>query len=48
MAIGTILVIVAVVLAAISLFIRRTWLLPAAVLIGFLGVLFGAETISIG
>lgn len=48
MAIGTLLVIIAIILAAISLFIRRSWLLGAAVLIGFIGVLVGAETISVG
>ena len=48
MAIGTLLVIIAIILAAVSLFIRRSWLLAAAVLIGFIGVLVGAETIPVG
>ena len=47
MAIGTLLVIIAIVLAAVSLFVRRSWLLAAAVILGFLGVLFGVGTISI-
>jgi hypothetical protein len=47
MDIGTLLVIIAIVLAAISLFIHRSWLLAAAVLVGFVGVLFGADPITI-
>ena len=47
MSIGTLLVIIAIVLAVVSLFGRRTWLLSAAVIVGFIGVLFGVGTISI-
>lgn len=47
MSLGTLLVIIAIILAALSLFVRRSWLLAAAVLIGFIGVLLGVGTITI-
>lgn len=48
MELGTLLVIIAIVLAAISLFINRSWLLAAAVLVGFIGVLINDGKLSIG
>ena len=47
MSLGTLLVIIAIILAALSLFVRRSWLLAAAVLICFIGVLLGVGTITI-
>jgi len=49
MAIGTLLVIIAIVLAAAALFIHAhtSRLLAAAVIVGFIGVLLGVGTISI-
>ena len=47
MAIGTLLVIIAIILAAVSLIIRRSWLLAAAVLVGFIGLLLGVGTIVV-
>jgi len=47
MSIGTLLVLIAIVLAAVSLFVRRSWLLAAAVIVGFIGVLLGVGSISI-
>lgn len=48
MDLGTLLIVIAIVLAAISLFIHRSWLLGAAVLIGFIGVLLNDGVLSIG
>ena len=47
MSLGTLLVIIAIILAALSLFVRRSWLLAAAVLLGFIGVLLGVGTIVV-
>jgi hypothetical protein len=49
MAIGTLLVILAIVLAAAALFLHAhsSRLLAAAVIVGFIGVLAGVGTISI-
>lgn len=46
MSLGTLLVIIAIVLAVISPFTGPAWLLVAAVVCGFVGVLVGAAPIN--